>query len=219
MLTTIPFMGFYETVIDSLLSEEVPPLAEWLNQRDDGLRGRGEDAIAEAINDCIAWSAVYRTIARDYAEAFAEAVNELAGWDLGLTYESLHSPRFYNFETDRIFAEVRLEALVRMRAETPESTLAAAIADRFRPRSGFIPFYSDDVRDWRAKPMDRWDCNEAGTLLIAFLTHKGGDGVLDELERQCIESLTDDACWCDAVNAHLDEAALRAKFALAAVGA
>lgn len=213
MLITIPFPGLYETLLDSLLAYEVEQMAQQLDETDDVLAGSGADAIYAALNDAIDWGAAHRAVARAYAEAFADLASEVAGWPLRLVFESMHSPRFYNFETDRVFCEVRLDVLLRMRAETPESVMAAAVADLFRPRSGFIPFYSDDLRDWLAKPMDRWDHNEAGTLLIAFLTHKGGDRVLDELEQRVIDDLMDTAAFYKAVSDAFDIETIRERIA------
>lgn len=95
-----------------------------------------------------------------------------------LQFESMSSPREYNFSTDRIFAYVPLSVaktmLRRCKAEN-YSTLCEVINERFTSRSGFISFYRTDLDAWLSKPLRDWDWNELGSLIIATLRMTGGD--------------------------------------------
>ena len=82
-------------------------------------------------------------------------------------FESLESPREYNFSTDRIFVDIPADEVRRMLAAVDPETLAQVAKDRHTTRSGFISFYSPWVGDWG--PVDDWDCNQIGTLVIAFV--------------------------------------------------
>lgn len=97
---------------------------------------------------------------------------------IGLKFEEVTSPREYNFTTDRVFAKVPLKTMrdifKRSAAERHE-TLAKAVEERHSSYSGFISFYSNDIRDWLKKPLAQWDENELGTLLYAALQIAGAE--------------------------------------------
>src|SRR5690606_26269592 len=87
-----------------------------------------------------------------------------------LEFESLDSPREYNFCTDRIFCYIPLESAKRLfviSAKGNHKRLKEVIRERFTSRDGFISFYSNNLEEWLDKPLDQWDHNEIGTLLIA----------------------------------------------------
>ena len=94
------------------------------------------------------------------------------------TFESMDSPREYNFTTDRLYANIPLAMMHllfrKSRAENHE-TLAAVIAERFTSRDGFISHYRRHLADWLEKPLSDWDHNELGTLLIAAMRLSGID--------------------------------------------
>lgn len=94
------------------------------------------------------------------------------------TFESMDSPREYNFTTDRLYAEIPLGMMYllfrKSRAEN-HATLAAVIAERFTSCDGFISHYSRHLADWMEKPLADWDHNELGTLLIAAMRMSGID--------------------------------------------
>jgi hypothetical protein len=158
------------------------------------------------------YSAAYQRVARDYVaalddlagEAFGLTVpdkrtqwtwNEAAGThdrtaepyarpSIRMTFESMDSPREYNFSTDRIYGEVPLKVvreLFRRSKAEGHATLTAIIARRFTSRSGFMSFYPSDLAEWLAKagPLAEWDHNQLGTLFLAGLAMAGqafGDG-------------------------------------------
>lgn len=118
------------------------------------------------------WLATAVAIAREYAEHFAYwLVGELVG-GLGRSdyeLEELTSPRFYNFETDRVFLRISSRLAGAMRSSTAPEALAEVVVERHTSRPGFVSFYSADMGEWAAKPFDEWDHNELGTLLLAWM--------------------------------------------------
>ena len=48
-----------------------------------------------------------------------------------------------------------------------DPALRQAIKERFTSRSGFISSYPNHLEDW--PPLEQWDHNELGTLLVALL--------------------------------------------------
>ncbi len=94
------------------------------------------------------------------------------------TFESMDSPREYNFATDRVYADIPLavmrELFRRSKAEK-HATLSTVIKERFTSYDGFSSGYSNYLADWLSKPLADWDHNELGTLLIAALRLAGVD--------------------------------------------
>lgn len=158
-----------------------------------------------------------RTVAADYVAAFDHLAGEAFGmtvpdvrsrwtWtddgqsvvtpepyarpSIGMRFESMDSPREYNFTTDRVYGLVPLktmrELFRRSKAEN-HKTLAAVIADRFTSCDGFHSFYPSDLDSWLADAgrLQDWDHNELGTLLIAGLAMAGerfGEGSVYDYE-------------------------------------
>lgn len=153
MITTISFAGFYYTLHNEIL--------------DDGLRGLFTDEQGD-INwklynkafDLIQWQEVFVEYAQDYAERFAEEFN------VKMVFESLSSPKEYNFTTDRIFCTINLEEIMRIYAATDKDCLSGLIKDKFTSRDGFSSFYSNDLEAWG--DVSAWDHNQLGTLLECY---------------------------------------------------
>jgi hypothetical protein len=164
-----------------------------------------EREMLDLLIDASDYSQAYLSIAHAYVDAFSYHAGEImgftesksgkrshwtkgAGWvenferwtqpGLSLQFETMTSPREYNFQTDRLFALIPLkimrEIFKRSNAEDHE-TLARVIDDRHSSRSGFISFYSNDLSDWVAKPLRDWDYIELGTLLLTGLKMAGAD--------------------------------------------
>lgn len=195
------------------------------------------------------YSAAYRDIARDYVAAFDDLAGEAFGmtrpakrrvWrdgamtsetydaaSIGMTFESMDSPREYNFSTDRVYGLIPLKVmreLFRRSKAEGHATLAAVVADRFTSRSGFISSYPSDLGDWLAEAgrLQDWDHNALGTLLIAGLRMAGvtfGEGSAydyESPESRLFESTVGDegadTAWSNAVDwAAFDSARLEAR--------
>lgn len=156
MLTILPFSGFYESLHDGNLDDAIERM--FADTNGDVLPGMTE----HAISNCN-WRQVHEAYAKDYTERFA------IEHEVALVYESLHSPREYNFTTDRIFATIELAEVERMFNEVDIDRLEEFVKETFTRRSGFIPSYSNDVHSWG--PLDKWDANQVGTLLVAWIDH------------------------------------------------
>jgi hypothetical protein len=97
---------------------------------------------------------------------------------IGAKFSMMTSPREYNFETDRLFVNVSgafLKRLFKMSKDDKHENLNLAIKEKFTSRDGFISHYSNRITDWTDKPLDDWDYNELGTLLISCLDLQGAD--------------------------------------------
>lgn len=161
MLTTIPFSGFYESMHDDQIDQA---LEQMLSD------SSGCHAISDRISNDI-WMHTHTPMA-EYSKAFVESFQTLFNAETGLKiafeYESVRSPREYNFGTDRVFATVSLEDARAMFAKVDREILDKIAEECFTSRSGFSSFYSPDWRSWGS--MEKWDHNQVGTLVAALVS-------------------------------------------------
>lgn len=186
-ITRLPFAGFYYTrwsdIIDHAVDMHIENAEEkWLGRetyyKSDMLDAdtateaevahRGD--LGEILMRCMSYSDAYRTIAKDYVEGLSEALCDELGFDPHLTFESMDSPREYNFATDRVYAHIPLATaylLLRMSRRDGHTRLEKRVKERFTSRDGFISGYSNHLTDWLEKPLREWDHNEICTLIEA----------------------------------------------------
>ncbi len=157
MIIQIPFPGFYESMLSSEMDNEESQFVEsWLEENPD--IKESELDFWRFSNHCN----VYDAIAKDWTYHF----NETIGLDLGLEYSDMSSPREYNFETDRVFARISEESVMKLWNMTDKDELRKVMRNRHTSYSGFYSHYSNDLNDWPESPLD-WDHNQLMTLLIA----------------------------------------------------
>lgn len=162
MLTVIPFSGFYHSIHD----EEVDSALESMFQDSSG---NANDALTMRAFDCVDWQLAQTAYAKHYAGGFADEF-EIEG----LTFESLNSPREYNFTTDRIFVNIPRQAWARIIRKTSRDYLEKTAREMFTSRSGFISFYSNDWKAWGA--FSTWDHNQRFAMISAYvLTCRDGE--------------------------------------------
>lgn len=156
MITTIPFSGFYYSIHEDSLDRAVEQM---FSDRDTGCNPY-TGLIDRAHCEC-RWHGVMQDYAKEYAEQFAR---EFA---IDLTFESMESPKFYNFTTDRIFCTISEGEARRLLDAVPEDDFAKAARDTFTSRDGFSSFYSPDPDDWG--DLETWDHNQLGCLVAAYV--------------------------------------------------
>jgi hypothetical protein len=185
----IPFAGFYESIFTQSLDILEERKSEYYEeqQKEDGIpehQWLDGHELCEVRSDALSYRKAHDYIARQYAESFnlflaTEPMLRDEGGapiDPGLTFESMISPRFYNFETDRIFCHIpdsTVALMFALSAEDKHATLAAEISERCTSRSGFCSFYDNTLESWLDKPLDEWDHNELKILLSACMLISG----------------------------------------------
>jgi len=159
-LTTVPFSGFYNSWHDYELDHALDSMVS------DKTGCHPYESIRERVFDLIPWGDVHTAYARKYCAAFAEE------YGIDLKFESMSSPKYYNYETDRIFAHISDEEVRRLFDAVDRDDLQALIRSRFTSCSGFISHYSNDLGDWG--DIDAWDHNQIGTLVEAYAVQELG---------------------------------------------
>lgn len=173
LIINLPFAGFYgswySSEVDHVEEREAENLAETDTAEQPEELRIDAAAYSQILFDVTDYSAAYREIAEKYVPSFDALVSEAIDLPLGLEFEKMDSPKEYNFSTDRIYAHIALETVQALFNRLKPGTLAEVIRERFTSRSGFISHYSNDAAEWTEKPLDEWDHNELGTLLIAAM--------------------------------------------------
>ena len=162
-LIQLPFHGFYETSYSVMIDDAVTDFFRYDNSNSN---------IPDQAYWLIDYSQIRQAIARRYVENFAQHFEGETGIALNAEFESMTSPREYNFETDRIFAHIpesTIAALFAASEADGHTQLATLIKEECTSRSGFHSFYSNDFGEWLAKPVNSWDHNELQILLQAVL--------------------------------------------------
>jgi hypothetical protein len=176
ILGLIPFHGFYESTLSEMIDGEQEQEAEYRSPE----TGVSESDYNEILAECTDYRQVHEAIAQKWMDAFDEHCADQTGIELGLRFESLNSPREYNFCTDRIFVHVPVR-VVRALIKATEGGVELRVVARERHscRDGFISFIPSDIsgNHWRGmltKP-ETMRANEFETVLLAALGWSGDD--------------------------------------------
>lgn len=154
ILIQIPFDGFYESVTDTLLDDEVNCYIEQLQEKN------------PEYDDYPDYSIDHVYIAREYVKAYSSWLVNNDFPATCLEYESLSRPREYNFTTDRIFCYVTMQDIEKYyNLFLQNENNQELINDRFKSRDGFASFYDAFVDEWRNIPLCEWDHNQLMILL------------------------------------------------------
>jgi hypothetical protein len=128
------------------------------------------------------FSVVHLDYAKAYAEAFAEE------FKIKCEFESLSSPKEYNFTTDRIFVTIADNEVTRLRSLVSAEELDKVAKERFTSYDGFYSSYSNDVADWG--DLQEWDHNQIGALIAAYVNQEANTEFDQYSELSLMESFT-----------------------------
>lgn len=140
MKVQLPFSGFYESVHMDAIESQIEQMID-NKEEDTGKKYEHPDIPKK----------VFTEYAEQYADAWVDAFKDSTGLDISGKFVNLHSPKYYNYSTDEIDYEVsddKLKKVFEYALKNDKSGLAKFIKDRLEPRSGFSPFYSNDISEW-----------------------------------------------------------------------
>lgn len=130
----LPFAGFYESIydfhIDNVIEYYLYDLeGEQLEKAQDAFYMMNYDATRKAICE-------------HYIQAYNQAFYDQFNIDLNLTFNSLTSPQFYNFETDRLFVNIDPEAFKQVIQLLDDDAIQKTLSEKYKTQSGYIVFQS-----------------------------------------------------------------------------
>lgn len=168
-LTFVPyFPGFYNSIFESEFDIVAGQMMEELEEIH-------HETVGSDNTDTEGFDSYQTDIAERYCELVAAQLSEFTGIKVEISLNRIASPRFYNFETDRVEGWIEEYALPLIYAVTDRAILARLVDERHSSRSGFHSFYSGNFgEDWEPRDVRDWDANEVETLLAAAIeTHRG----------------------------------------------
>ena len=166
-LATIPFQGFYDSLYSYSIEGEIENTAEWYADEYQ-LSEKQQETLANGYLEKNR-SQFYYHVSKDYAEGFINEVEKETGLSLNASFESMESPREYNFATDRIFIELPEEsaiAFIDYILANHKQELEDLIKQRFTSCDGFWSNYKNTLEAW-GNPSS-WDYNQLGTCFEIF---------------------------------------------------
>lgn len=205
--TAIPFCGFYCSVYDAEFDYAIERDSEHFAEQ----WGLDQFDVSDVAFKHFDLAPARKSVSECHVQFWGEQFSSETGIAIGLEFSALTSPRFYNFETDRLFAKIALREAQKCFDACKSDGFTAlrnVIKERFTSRDGFISNYSNRLEAWLAKPLAEWDCNEVETLLIAALSiHCDPQEMQSEVEMSVIEYMGGNGCFdCvewDAVESEL----------------
>lgn len=164
----LPFAGFYESIhMDQL--ERIMCVSD-----DDFYEAEKESPEAvkklEEQRDSIDWQKEQI----EYAKQYVKAISKILG--IKLAFQSLESPRFYNYETDKIYCDIDLDTYntIMDKAAPLYEKIVKKVQDQFTSRPGFLSNYSNDFFEWLNQE-ERLDHNQLCVIIEALLEAEEGD--------------------------------------------
>ena len=206
----LPFSGFYE----SIHSDAIDLAIEMMFWDEIGGEIDYPDLYEKGIDD-IDWKKLHEEYAASFAEQFSEEMLYFVGkmgtdFLSSMKFEELHSPREYNFSTDRIFVTISEAEAKALHEHTDKDTFRAYVKEYMKPEDYIRKGYKDDIDEW--PDFENWDHNEMGMLLAACLLGAHEEGaehlhdevcaIRDEIEETIMDSLRG--------NGQIDECVLEA---------
>ena len=136
-LVKIPFSGFYNSVHDSIIDSALEYQSKCYADSD-----KANNIILDLLN-----INHYNKIREELSKVFVEGINELFWYEydikLDLEFDSLKSPKFYNYSTDEIYCYIdndKINELVTLLDN--ENDFVEVLKDKYKSRDGFIVFDS-----------------------------------------------------------------------------
>lgn len=180
-LASLPFFpGFYETSLDNMIDREIESRIEsGVETEAEALASRGAFPVNEGrarfekdrereLADKYLIEANYQAARLAIAQGWVESFSEES--ELKMTWESLNSPREYNFTTDRVFVNLPEETLEKLKPCINSAEFPVVLRKMFTSYDGFISSYSNDpsAEEW-SKPIEEWDHNQLQALIGAYI--------------------------------------------------
>lgn len=169
------FPGFYNTIFEP---DEEPEMNYWNTER--AKKGLTELSFDEFEFD-------YSGYQNDVCEGCVNFIeSELRNYVTAIHFQSLSSPKEYNFYTDSINIEVELSKdntkTIKQFLSDHLEDFEKYIHDRYTSRDGFISHYNNDSNEWLAE-ID--DClshsHKLGSILQFILLNESNDNLMEDM--------------------------------------
>lgn len=141
------------------------------------------------------YNGYYLSVAKGCVDAIEDKLVDLfnlSAKDIKIIFEEIHSPKFYNFETDAIYVKYKLtsEAIKAINAYLLENedAFATYIKERYTSRSGFNSWHSNNHKDWFKEISTKANLSHKfGAILdfILYIENYDAYRLYEDLDGQC----------------------------------
>ncbi len=164
--TVVPFfVGYYQSILEHFIDQVVEMELEESEQSYDD------------IESSLDYPKAFNEIAVQWLNRF----NAETGYNI--EFETIESPREYNFTTDKLIGMIPVEEVKEAinKCRSNIDIFKNEVLDKyFKSYDGFISFYSNDLDDWFDKDVEDLDCNEVMAYLAgSILSDLDEDELLD----------------------------------------
>lgn len=130
----LPFSGFYESIYDSHIDNTIE---YYLYDLEGEQLEKAQDAFY-----MMSYDATRKAICEHYIQAYNQVFYDEFNIDLNLSFNSLTSPQFYNFETDRLFVNIDPEVFKQVINLLDDDAIQKTLSEKYKTQSGYIVFES-----------------------------------------------------------------------------
>lgn len=156
----VPFQGFYQSIHEDALD------------RADEMRNEDLD---ESEHEVV--SLTHENI-RQYVGDYLKRLSSRLPCEDNFTDFRVSSPREYNFDTDQVIATLHANTLRVLLAEVKSldaEGFRKRVHEELKPRSGFAPYYSNDLGEWPEDPAE-WGSARLELLIRFYLEAEHSEG-------------------------------------------
>lgn len=156
----MPFEGFYESNASMIIDDAIESELENNKVNYDDI----------SFNH---YAKVREQFALDYVSAFQEIMENEFDITIELKFNSIESPKEYNFETDSIYVEIKDEDINKLHKTIMEDSdlldqMRETTKSLFDNRDGFSSFYANFSKTFMDKDINDWDENEMQSLFATM---------------------------------------------------
>jgi hypothetical protein len=162
--TKLPFAGFYNSIY-SFDDYESEYIRENYSIHSDVSDSELTDLLSQNENI----NKYENEVSKAYADSFFDYLSELLETDIkpDFEFEQKTSPKYYNFETDKIYCKVSIKYLQCIIDKIGIDAIQKQSESELKSRSGFISFYDYDIGTWG--DLETWDYNQTSIILNAAI--------------------------------------------------
>lgn len=136
----LPFSGFYHSIHDMYIDNHIEYELEYFENE----LGYTDEQLY-IIKDrfyMMDYAPIRKAICEHYIKAYNAVFYDEYNIHLDLEYSQLISPRFYNFETDRLYCFIDESIYNEVTALVNSEEFKVMLKEKYKPQSGFMPFQS-----------------------------------------------------------------------------